>query len=97
MKEIAAFVCEFCPKRRPYKVKSSAKRHEKRCYRNPETHSCATCGNFGWEEDIHDYLEGGEHVQIVGKAPYCEVGLITEGQMTTKCPQWIPIQIEATA
>ena len=41
-KELTMYECEYCKKKR-YKNKSSAVRHEKKCFRNPETKSCATC------------------------------------------------------
>lgn len=49
MKEIKAFQCDYCDKY--YKHKSSAKRHENRCFKNPKVKACLTCGNF-----ITDYI-----------------------------------------
>lgn len=42
MKEIVVYQCEFCEKK-IYKTKSSAIRHEKRCYANPVNKACRTC------------------------------------------------------
>lgn len=44
MREVTAYQCEHCYK--VYRLKPSAKAHEKRCYLNPATRSCATCA--GW-------------------------------------------------
>lgn len=42
MKEIIAYECEFCGKKR-YKHKGSAKRHEDKCFANPKNKACRTC------------------------------------------------------
>ena len=44
MKEIKAYQCDYCNKY--YKHKSSAKRHENRCFKNPQNKACLSCGNF---------------------------------------------------
>lgn len=44
MKEIKAFACDYCKK--IYRHKSSAKRHENRCFYNPKNKACISCGNF---------------------------------------------------
>ena len=41
MYEITAYACSFCKKY--YKTKATTRKHEKRCFRNPETKSCITC------------------------------------------------------
>jgi hypothetical protein len=44
MYEVKAFHCSFCKK---YSTsKSRIKSHEKECFKNPETKSCATCEFF---------------------------------------------------
>lgn len=44
MYEVKAFHCSFCKK---YSTsKSRIKSHEKECFKNPETKSCATCDYF---------------------------------------------------
>lgn len=43
MKIITAYACEFCSK--VYKNKSSAIRHEKKCYANPANKACRTCAH----------------------------------------------------
>ncbi len=44
MKKIEAFQCNYCPKF--YKSKSKTKGHEGKCYYNPVTKSCGSCGWF---------------------------------------------------
>jgi len=44
MEEITAYACDYC--RKFYKSKSSAKRHEKTCYHNPNNRACLTCKHF---------------------------------------------------
>jgi uncharacterized protein YbdZ (MbtH family) len=41
MREITAYNCDHCNK--IYSIKSQCKAHEKKCYYNPETKSCASC------------------------------------------------------
>ncbi|NFG59674.1 hypothetical protein FDC35_13170 [Clostridium botulinum] len=41
MKEVTAYLCEYCGKM--YKHKSSVKAHEKKCFGNLTTRSCRTC------------------------------------------------------
>ena len=42
MEEINAYKCKYCDK--IYGNKKSCKSHEYRCYFNPKTRSCASCG-----------------------------------------------------
>ncbi len=44
MKEITAYKCDYCNK--IYNNAKQIKAHEKKCYYNPDTRSCASCGNF---------------------------------------------------
>ena len=44
MEEIKAYKCDFC--RKYSRSKSYIKKHEKECYHNPTTRSCATCWNL---------------------------------------------------
>lgn len=41
MKEIKAYECDHCCIYK--KTKHTIKKHEERCFSNPETRSCATC------------------------------------------------------
>lgn len=51
MKEVVAYKCEHC--RKVSENKAYIKYHEKKCYYNPETKSCATCRYliFGYKEN----------------------------------------------
>ncbi len=51
MKKVEAFGCGHCTK--IYAIKKVAIAHEKRCYFNPETKSCVTCGNLVGSYDHH--------------------------------------------
>lgn len=44
MKKIQAFRCEYCTK--IYENRGSASSHERKCFFNPSTHSCASCALF---------------------------------------------------
>jgi hypothetical protein len=41
MEQVNVWKCEFCKK--TSFQKGSIKKHERKCFHNPETHSCATC------------------------------------------------------
>lgn len=45
MREVTVYECEYCNKRK-YAYKSSAKKHENKCYWNPKTKSCMTCKHY---------------------------------------------------
>ena len=47
MKTITAYQCEYCEK--VYANRDSARHHVRKCYFNPETHSCATCAFLNLE------------------------------------------------
>lgn len=73
MKEIKAYKCDFCnkySKSEPY-----IKNHEKKCYYNATTKSCATCINLGSGD--HTYMkqldEGGE-IKCHQTYPICLIG-----------------------
>jgi len=44
MKEVVAFKCEHCNK--ISKSQGSMKNHERKCFNNPVSRSCATCKNL---------------------------------------------------
>jgi hypothetical protein len=58
METITAYKCSsfFCSK--IYANKKQAKAHEKKCYRNPETKSCATCQNFSYDGEKQTCFQG---------------------------------------
>ncbi len=72
MNEITAYTCSYCG--RVYKIKSSAVRHEKRCFANPEQKACRTCKHVvKGKEVIHDVSEDGEKTEYDVSYLYCEV------------------------
>ena len=83
MKKVEVYKCDFCAKTSFYKA--SIKAHQKKCYYNPETQSCATCL---WLNTNH----------IIGSAS-CFVGESFESVnedkpiLRTRCNKWINIAI----
>lgn len=60
MRTLSVFECDFCKKL--YRSKSSISKHEKICFRNPDTKSCVTCQHLsdamifnGKEISEHEY------------------------------------------
>lgn len=51
MEQITAFRCEYCSK--TYSNKHSCKRHERKCYKNPETRSCSCCAFLNNDNFLH--------------------------------------------
>ena len=45
MKEVTMYECEYC-KKKVYRNKSSARRHEKKCFANPINKACRSCSNL---------------------------------------------------
>lgn len=66
MKEITAYACDFCKKYS--KSKSTIKSHERICFHNPLTKSCATCIYYAQEE--HETNETG----VYQSRPICIKG-----------------------
>ena len=52
MQEVKGYACDFCKDakkvKRVYATPGSCKRHEQKCFRNPASKACATCGL--WDE-----------------------------------------------
>lgn len=84
MKEIKAFQCDYCNKY--YKHKSSAKRHENICYRNPQVKACLTCGNF---DNARPTMFGGSYCDDYMK----EFGT-NDFNFKYGCGRWKPIEIK---
>lgn len=59
MTEINAFKCDYCGK--VYTTSKTCKAHEKNCYYNPTTRSCASCKQLELEKK---YLSPGEYTKI---------------------------------
>jgi len=104
MKEIKAFECDYC--RRYYKHKSSAKRHENRCYYNPENKACVTCGNFITDyETVYVRPQGDQNYGdadyeeqfLICKATGKEFGaekFIDRQKFQYHCRNWKPIEFD---
>lgn len=59
MKEVIRYQCDYCEK--IYKHKSSARRHEKKCFANPTTRACRTCEHLKVEfETVYVPPKGNE-------------------------------------
>ncbi len=96
MKEIKAFQCDYCD--RYYKHKSSAKRHENKCFKNPTRKACLTCGNFITDyETVYARPQGDQNY---GDADYeCKYNYCAHSDETfdgvnqafqVDCKYWIP-------
>lgn len=83
MKEIKAYACDYCNKF--YKHKSSARMHEKRCFRNPNVRACLTCNKFDNHTMVNEYGE-----------PYCHGYEKTMKRFDFKygCVRWQLLEIE---
>lgn len=103
MKEITAWKCDYCKKH--YLNKSSAKRHENKCFYNSNNHACITCGNFchysntvycppqldDWGYGEHDY----EEIKVFCRATEKCFEAETMGEkqrFQNHCKIWIPIK-----
>ena len=90
MKEVTAYVCDFCPRKKRFAHRGTAVRHEAQCFYNPVRKACATCANFEfvpyYNEYDTGYSEGG---------PYCSKDLLISdpekpNQMRADCEGWEP-------
>lgn len=85
MIEIKAYNCDYCKKYS--KSKGAMTKHERVCYHNPATRSCATCKNMYQEGHMVD-----EILQISRDLPCCTKGIeLTDYfHVTLKnhCPLW---------
>jgi len=98
MKEIKAFQCDYCDKY--YKHKSSAKRHENRCFKNPENKACLSCANFVTDyETVYVRPQGNQNygdADYEQRYNYCDYDGLTFGHEKTNkefqinCVNWIP-------
>lgn len=87
MKEMIVYGCDFCKK--SYKSKSKCKSHEKVCFHNAYTKSCATCGYLVFvPEDVP-----GSSCTFITK-PMCLHGIIEEtGGLRTNCQSWVDFNL----
>jgi hypothetical protein len=87
VKEITAYQCDHCAYTKP--KRAAAKRHERTCYYNPATRSCATCGNFSVIYSEYDvYMGDGMVDQELCKERWCEAFEERLDRRRTKCVNW---------
>lgn len=70
MREVTAFVCEFCPRKKRFAVRGTAIRHELQCFHNPARKACASCAHFTYIKGTYENDTG-----------YCEDGPVCEKEM----------------
>ena len=76
-----AFACEHGCGRNLLVSRSRMEAHETRCFFNPETKSCATCGNFDKATRPIDEYEPPE-------AAGCDAGIDITKRLVTGCAAW---------
>jgi hypothetical protein len=87
MEKITAFECSNCPRPKIYRTAKQAKAHEKKCFYNPETKSCATCL---WFSPL--IVEFGFPTQCyLGKIKEVPEG--SKMKLNTKCKKWMNHEI----
>ena len=79
MKQVMINQCDFCEKT-SFAV-STIKKHEKKCFFNPVTRSCAACL---WFSRVHDI--GNETMCYIGKFLKAPEG--ERQKLQTNCPSW---------
>lgn len=84
MKEVKTNQCDFCTK--TSFNKGSIKTHEKKCFYNPVTQSCATCLWFSKK-----HLSGPPTICFVGET-YVSVNEF-KSILNTKCTKWISAEL----
>jgi hypothetical protein len=85
MYEVKAYHCSFCKKYST--AKSVIKTHEKKCFWNPETKSCASCVNFVEKLTL---IETGQYLSEMAcsaNVPF-EVENISKVIYNTACIWW---------
>jgi hypothetical protein len=79
MNQIVAFKCEYC--RKIYDNRKQAKAHEKKCYFNPQTKSCASCQSLHLIEAPSPELNG-----VFIPVQKCSKGFdVSKRQLKTNC------------
>lgn len=88
MNQIVAFQCQHGRCRKIYDNRKQAKAHEKKCYFNPATRSCASCENFvlstssAPEKPLHTITE-----------QKCLKGVdVSHRKLRTACPTYVERQ-----
>lgn len=89
MQEVTAFICDFCPRKRRFAQRGTAKRHEARCFYNPARKACASCKHFAYEKSYYDHETG--YSEEGG--PSCAKDMLHSGpeissQLRSECEGW---------
>ena len=91
MKEVTAFICDYCPRKRRFAARGTAVRHESRCFYNPIRKACASCAHFEMLRGSRDHETG----YFEDGGPYCAKGALNDGpeirtQLRSECELWEP-------
>jgi len=83
MKNVIVKQCDYCEKTSKYK--SQMKKHEAKCFSNPQTHCCATCLWYGKNHFINGYC------CFIGKGHVHNSTGTIEFKLQTQCSKWVNI------
>jgi len=83
MEKVEIYKCDFCKRTSFYKA--SIKAHERKCFYNPDTHSCATCL---WLNTNH---VRGPMACLVGESFEAVRGI--KPILRTRCNKWINVAV----
>lgn len=98
MYEIEAYQCDYCTKYS--KSKSVMKKHESKCFHNPVSRACVTCGNY-FQEHYKVDIKPDDSFSYVGDIyscrPICKAGKsissLKDSKLTVSlcnnCEYWI--------
>jgi len=91
MYEVKAYHCSYCKK---YGLsKAWIKKHEQKCFLNPETRSCATCENYKIEP-VDDPDEAFELEKPLCLQKIDLTGPNGKWALNTNCPLWKEVDDE---
>lgn len=87
--KVAAYVCDFCTRKKRFSSITGANRHEKRCFYNPVRMACASCRHL--VKDRYDPEDGSGGIS-------CEKDLLPvpateespERAFRSECAAWEP-------
>lgn len=86
MNTVIRYQCEYCLKK-VYQNKSSARKHEKNCWWNPDIKACMTCANYLSPNDSTQF-------QVIdGDNTVCAYANPSTG-FNSKCKGWVVLQEE---
>lgn len=95
MKPVAAYQCDYCGQINRDRKQSRA--HERRCYYNPASRSCVTCGNFCRYDEEQFTSQFGEVIGCVCTYWYCLFSKASLDRRATNCEGWREITPEDIA